>query len=321
MNVAFLYPGQGTQRPGMLHDLPVHPAVTATLAEAEHVLPGSSRRDTARELTSTVTAQVALCVAGVAATRALAGEGAVPDAVAGHSAGAFPAAVAAGALTFAEALVAVRRRGELMRDAYPRGYGMAAVLGLSVPMARRVVASISTAGDPAYVAVVDTDQQVVVAGTVRALERLTSAAAEAGARRVQRLEVGVPSHCPLLDRVAGAMADHLAAIPRRRLTVPYVGDATGRLLRDAGAVLDDLADGVAATVRWRDVTALLGELGTTLFVQTPPGDVLARFARAAHPRARVVALADTALADAALLVRRARPGSVHPSRDTRGAGR
>ncbi len=293
----------------MLHDLPHCPAVVATLAEAERILPGSSRRDTAEALRSTVTTQVALCVAGVAATRALADEGAVPDAVAGHSAGAFPAAVAAGALTFAEALVAVHHRGELMRDAYPRGYGMAAVLGLTVPQARRVIESVSTGGDPVYLAVVDTDQQVVAAGSTRALDRLTTAAAEAGARRVHRLDVSVPSHCPLLGQVAGAMAEHLASVPRRRLGVPYAGDATGRLLHDADAVLDDLARGIATTVNWRDVTALLGELGTTLFVQTPPGHVLARIAQAAHPHARVIALADTGVADAALFARRvhARP--------------
>ncbi|MGW3349265.1 hypothetical protein ACWDA3_38725 [Nonomuraea rubra] len=102
------------------------------------------------------------------------------------------------------------------------------------------------------------------------------------------------------------MTDHLAAVPRRRLTVPYLSDSTGRLLHDAGAVLDDLARGVATTVRWRDVTALLGELGVTLFVQTPPGHVLARFARAAHPDARVVALAGTRIADVVFLARRAR---------------
>ncbi|WP_431933795.1 ACP S-malonyltransferase [Nonomuraea jabiensis] len=306
MKVAFLYPGQGTQRPGMLHDLPRHPAVAETLAEAERVLPGSSRQDGAEALESSVTVQVALCIAGVAATRALAREGATPDVVAGHSAGAFPAAVTSGVLTFAEALTAVRRRGELMRAAYPSGYGMAAVLGLSVAQVRRVVEEVTTGTDPAYVAVIDSDQQVVVAGGVRALERLAAAAAEAGARRVRVLDIAVPSHCPLLAGVADAMADHLAAVPRRHLDVPYLSDSTGRLLHDAGAVLDDLACGVATTVRWRDVNAVLGELGTTLFVQTPPGHVLARFAHAAHPDARVVALAGTSLSDAAFLTRRAR---------------
>jgi malonate decarboxylase epsilon subunit len=305
MRVAFLYPGQGAQRPRMLRDLPDHSAVTATLTEAERILPGSSRQDSAEELGSTVTAQVALCVAGVAATRALADEGADPDAVAGHSAGAFPAAVAAGALTFAEALVAVHHRGELMRAAYPSGYGMAAVLGLSVPQVRRAVESIATVDDPAYVAVIDTDQQIVVTGSVRALDRLTTAAAQAGARRVQRLDVAVPSHCPLLGRVAGAMADHLATIPRRRLTVPYVG-GTGRLLHHADAVLDDLGRSIATTVRWRDADALLAELGTALFVQTPPGHVLTRIAQAAHPGARAITLADTGITDAAFHVRRAR---------------
>ncbi|GAA0423682.1 malonyl CoA-acyl carrier protein transacylase [Acrocarpospora corrugata] len=303
MRVAFLYPGQGTQRPGMLHDLPDHPAVAAALAEAERVLPGSARQDGAEALASTVTAQVALCVAGVASAGALLAEGVIPDAVAGHSSGAFPAAVAAGVLTFAEALMAVRRRGELMRDACPSGYGMAAVLGLSIPQVRRLVESAGTEGEPVYLAIVNTDHQAVVSGSDAALERLAAAAAQAGARRVQRLDVSVPSHCPLLARVADAMADHLAALPRRRLRVPYLGGATGRLLHDSGAVLDDLARSVATTVRWRDGIALLGELGTAVFIQTPPGHVLARIAQAAHPRARVITLADTRVTDAAALAR------------------
>ena len=305
VRVAFTYPGQGVQRARMLRDLPGHPAVSATLAEAERILPGSSRQDSAEELRSTVTVQVALCVAGVAATRALADEGATPDAVAGHSAGAFPAAVAAGALTFAEALAAVRHRGELMRDAYPSGYGMAAVLGASVPQVRRVVESVATEDDPAYVAVVDTDQQVVVAGSIHALDRLTAAAASAGAHRVRRLDIGVPSHCPLLGRVAEAMADHLAAIPRRRLTVPYVG-GTGRLLDHAGAVLDDLAQSVATTLRWRDAIAVLAELGTAVFVQTPPGNVLTHITHGAYPHVRAITLADSGITDTAFRVRRAR---------------
>ncbi|MET8138776.1 acyltransferase domain-containing protein [Sphaerisporangium sp. NPDC005288] len=308
LRVAYLYPGQGTQRPGMLHDLPDHPAVTATLAEAEQILPGSSRQDSAPALRSTVTTQVALCVAGVAVTRALAAEGATPDVVAGHSAGAFAAAVAAGALTFAEALIAVRHRGELMRDAHPCGYGMAAVLGLGVAQVRRVVASAATDADPLYVAVIDTDQMVVVSGGLRALERLSAESSRAGARRVQRLDIGVPSHCPLLGHVAEVMADHLAAIPRRRLTVPFIGGA-GRLLRDTETVLADLAHGIATTVRWRDANALLGELGTALFIQTPPGHVLAGFARAAHPYARCVTLSDTPIAEAALLSHRVHIGT------------
>jgi malonate decarboxylase epsilon subunit len=320
MRVAFLYPGQGAQRPRMLRDLPDHPAVTATLTEAERILPGSSGQDSAEELRSTVTAQVALCIAGVAATRALADEGADPDAVAGHSAGAFPAAVAAGALTFAEALVAVHHRGELMRAAYPSGYGMAAVLGLSVPQVRRAVASIATVDDPAYVAVIDTDQQIVVTGSVRALDRLTMATAQAGARRVERLDVAVPSHCPLLGRVAGAMADHLAPIPRRRLTVPYVG-GTGRLLHNADAVLDDLAQSITTTMRWRDTNALLAELGTALFVQTPPGHVLTRLAQAVHPDTRAISLADTGITDAAFRARRARAREGDEARRHRGHAR
>ncbi|MEO3810322.1 acyltransferase domain-containing protein [Sphaerisporangium sp. B11E5] len=302
VRVAFLYPGQGAQRPGMLHDLPRHPAVAGTLAEAERVLPGSSRRDGAEELASTVGAQVALCVAGVAATRALAAEGATPDVVAGHSAGGFPAAVAAGVLTFPEALRAVHHRATLMRDAHPTGYGMTAVLGPTVPQVRRLIAAVSTAADPLYLAVVDSGHQTVVTGTLGALARLTRAAPGYGAHRVQRLPIPVPSHCPLLTPVATAMATHLASVPHRPLTTPFIANSTARVLTTPGAVLHDLAWGVATTLRWHDATALLGELGITLFLQSPPGHVLTHLL----PSSRTVALADTPLRDAALAVRRAR---------------
>ncbi len=106
------------------------------------------------------------------------------------------------------------------------------------------------------------------------------------------------------------MAAHLGTVPRRAVTVTYLGGRTGRPLRDADAVLDDLARGVAATLRWRDVVALLGELGTTLFVQAPPGHVLARIAGAANPRARAITLARTSVADAVELTRRARATDV-----------
>ena len=122
MKVAYLFPGQGAQEPGMLHALPDHPAVAATLAAAP-------TPDDAAALRSTVTAQTALYLAAVASARALAAEGVEPDVVAGHSVGTFAAAVVAGVLTFEEALTAVHLRATMMERAFPSGYGMVAVVG------------------------------------------------------------------------------------------------------------------------------------------------------------------------------------------------
>ncbi|MDB6127564.1 MAG: mdcH, partial [Verrucomicrobia bacterium] len=130
MSVAFLFPGQGAQESGMLRSLPRHPAIAATLAEANRELEcATDDLDSADALRTTEGVQVALFIAGVAGARALAAESIRPDFVAGMSVGAFAAAVVAGALDFLPALRLVRSRGRLMQAAYPSGYGMAAIVG------------------------------------------------------------------------------------------------------------------------------------------------------------------------------------------------
>lgn len=307
MSVAFLYPGQGSQRPGMLGRLPDHPSVRRVLEEADrHLEGGVGRLNDPAALRSTVAAQLCLLVAGVATAAALDEEGAAPDVVAGHSVGAFGAAVAAGSLTFPEALAAVRLRATLMERAYPAGYGMAAVLGATPGAVRRLVETVSIPEEPLYVANVNAPDQVVVSGSAAALENLAAAAPGAGARSVERLDVAVPSHCPLMRPVADELAEHLRGVPRRALAAPYLSNAGGRVLRDAAAVLGDLSESLATPVRWHDATTLMVELGADLFAQLPPGRVLADLAEREHPGVRTVAVADAGLRDAAFLVRRAR---------------
>ena len=128
MTVLFTFPGQGAQKPGMLHTLPDHPETARTLAEATAALGRDVLAlDDAAALRSTVAVQLVLLVAGVAFARVLAAEGAAPGMVAGLSIGAWPAAVVAGVLDFADAVRLVELRARLMEDAYPSGYGMTAI--------------------------------------------------------------------------------------------------------------------------------------------------------------------------------------------------
>jgi len=132
MSVLFTFPGQGAQKPGMLHTLPAHPETARTLAEASAALGRDVLAlDSADALRSTVAVQLSLLVAGVAMARVLAAHGAVPRMVAGLSIGAWPAAVVAGVLEFADAVRLVELRARLMEDAYPSGYGMTAIGGLT----------------------------------------------------------------------------------------------------------------------------------------------------------------------------------------------
>src|SRR4051812_32998111 len=170
--LALIFPGQGAQSDGFLHRLPSHPAVRATLDEASSVLGADVLTlDTPDALRSTVAVQCGLTVAGVAIARALADEGLTPDLSAGLSVGAYPAAVSCGALPFPDALKMVRRRAELMEAAYPSGYGLAAVSGLTEhELAALAARHIDEGEPPVYIGNVNAPRQIVMAGANTALD-------------------------------------------------------------------------------------------------------------------------------------------------------
>jgi malonate decarboxylase epsilon subunit len=296
MSVAFLFPGQGSQRPGMLHDLPDHPIARDMITHATEVLGRDVLDlDTPEALGSTVATQLALLVDGATAARILVEEGGAPDFVAGHSVGAFAAAVAAGALAYPDALRLVDLRAHAMQEAYPAGYGMGVVAGLDERTVSRLTAESGTPNAPL---------QVCVAGADEALERVLDLAREHGAHRVRRLAVPTPSHTTLMAPVAAKLERALAAVPMDPPSVPYLSNVGGRALRDPEQIRDDLARSVEWPVRWHDATTLLFELGVRLFVELPPGHVLTDLATVAFPEARAIAVADAGVGSAVTLIAR-----------------
>jgi malonate decarboxylase epsilon subunit len=303
MSLAFLFPGQGSQQPGMLHTLPSTPAVSAVLDESRSQLGRlglTADVDTAAALQDTANVQIALLIAGVACARALSDDhGLTPQFVAGHSVGAFSAAVTAGVITLAEALAAVALRGDLMKEACADGdWGMAAVTGLSTRSACQIAQQVATADDPVWVANINSATQTVFSGTASALRKVADAAKIAGALNYERLDVAVASHCPKQAATAQRMAAHLAGLPRREPTVRYLTNTRGRATTSAQTVLDDLAQAVARTVQWYDATRLMGELGATCAIETEPGHVLTRLLASAAPAVAAISLQDNGLAAA-----------------------
>jgi len=291
----------------MLHDLPQCEATEATLEEAGRALNRNILElDSELGLSSTVAAQVALLIAGVAFGRALIAEGAVPNMVGGLSVGSFAAAVIADSLDFSLALPLVRLRGELMEKMYPHGYGMAVILGLDEKQLSDLVAKVTSPESPVFLANLNTPRQIVVSGAEAALERLMEKARLAGAGRTQRLNVAVPSHCGLLQPVADELDRAMAGAPLRNPKYVYVGNLGGRPLRDSASVRRELVGNVAHAVRWHDATTLMFELGARLFVELPPGRVLAKLAAASFPEARAIACAESRMDFIAQLVRRHR---------------
>jgi malonate decarboxylase epsilon subunit len=284
MSVLFSFPGQGAQKPGMLHTLPDHPETARTLAEASAALGREVLAlDGDAELRSTVAVQLCLLVAGVAMARVLAAHEASPTMVAGLSIGAWPAAVTAGVLSFEDAVRLVELRGRLMEDAYPSGYGMMAVGGLTRQQLEPLVAQVHGAGKPVYLANLNGPRQIVIAGQEAAMEEVAGLALAHGAQRAERLAVAVPSHCELLDAQARTLACAMDQVALARPRIAYVSSSLARVLFDGRRIGADLAANMAQPVLWADTVRHAWERGARLAVEMPSGSVLTRLTAPEFP--------------------------------------
>jgi malonate decarboxylase epsilon subunit len=280
MKTAILFPGQGSQRPQMLHELVQHSAVDETLSEVSEVLSLDVRMlDTPEALQSAVSVQLAILTAGVATARALQQSGLEPLAVAGLSVGAFSAAVAAASISLSDAVRLVRSRAEQMEQMYPTGYGLSAIVGLSEMQVAKLVDAENSKEHPVFVGNVNAPRQIVIAGSNAGMERVLQKAHAQGARKAERLDVPVPSHCPLLQPVADSLRAQLQSISVKDPKPIYLANVNARAVRTAQGVSQDLADNIAHGVRWHDATTVALELGCELFLQVPPGHTLSDLAR------------------------------------------
>jgi malonate decarboxylase epsilon subunit len=257
--------------------------------------------DSPAALRSTVSVQLALLASGVAVARALVAEGVAPEAVAGMSAGAFAAAVVAGVLNLTDGVRLLKQRAEKMVELYPEGYGLAAIVGLTEKQVSALVEEAFTEQNPMYVGNINAPRQIVIVGSNEGMNKVLQAARKRGARKAVRLDVSEPSHCPLLQPVTDALTKSLQAIHLQKPKLAYVGNVTGRALRSAEAISEDLATNIAHGVRWYDATTVLKELGCRLFLEMPPGHVLSELARETFPDVRTLAVGETSFTHALLV--------------------
>ena len=282
MSSLLVFPGQGAQQPGMLQRLP-----RETLSEASDVLGEDVLRlDSAAALQSTRAVQLCLLIAGVAASRQLS---VAADYVAGLSIGAYPAAVVAGALSFSDALHLVSLRGELMQQAYPQGYGMTAIIGLDLATVEGLLARVHGNDTPVYLANINADNQVVIAGSDGAMKAVADLAKVHGAGLARRLAVSVPSHCPLLDAPAKVLAEAFAGVPLRTPVLGYLSGSRARRVTHIEALRDDLAFNMCRVVDWRGTVQSAYERGVRLQIELPPGAVLTGLGRRVFEQGTVIA--------------------------------
>ncbi len=291
MAVAVLFPGQGSQFSGMADPWTGHAAGRAVLEEAsaamgQDVVAGCRDEEL---LSTTEFVQPALLACDVAAFRVLEAEGARFDAAAGHSLGEFAALVAAAVVGFAPALGAVVARGRAMQMASDRRAGtMTALVGVTPDEAAEICETAGR-GDVLAVANENASNQVVLSGTVEAIERAEEAAKSRGAKAI-RLKVAGAFHSPLMQPAVEPIREALAELDFAEPRFPIVANVSARFVGQPAALRDGLARHVVSPVRWERSMQALADGGIDAFVEAGPGQVLSKLAKRAFPGLRVAAV-------------------------------
>jgi [acyl-carrier-protein] S-malonyltransferase len=277
--LAFLFPGQGSQVPGMGKELAdTYPSARSVFSEADEAL-GFSVSDlcftgSEEALKLTANTQPAILTASVAAYRVLAENGVSPDFVAGHSLGEFSALVSADGLKFADAVRLVRRRGEYMQSAVPEGVGaMAAILGLSPAQVTEFCRK-AAEGQVVSPANLNSPEQTVISGNAEAVKRAVELASAGGAKRAVMLAVSAPFHSALMAPAAQRLEADLRATTFYPLRKPLVTNTDAEITTDGNEARESLIRQVTLPVRWEESIRVLIDEGVNTFVEVGPGRVL-----------------------------------------------
>ena len=303
--IAFVFPGQGAQKVGMGRSLAAaFPICHETFEEADAAR-GESLSTLCFEgpddrLMLTENTQPAILAMSTAAARLATSRGLTPAFAAGHSLGEYSAHVAAGTLSFADALRTVRRRGRYMQEAVPVGAGgMAAILGLDADGVARACAE-AAQGQVVTPANLNAPGQIVIAGHAEAVARAGERARALGAKRAIPLAVSAPFHCPLMKPAEDRLAPELRALQSHDPAFPVVANVDAQPKRTAVEAIEALVRQVSSPVRWEDVVRRLIADGARTFVELGPGAVLAGLIRKIDRGVTVVSVEDEAGLEAAL---------------------
>jgi len=301
--IGLVFPGQGSQSVGMGKALcEAHPHLKQVYDEASTVLgydvAALCFEGPAETLNLTEHTQPALLVSSIAALRALQPAGIKPVAVAGHSLGEYSALVAAGGLSYRDAVGIVQKRGRYMSEAVPAGTGLvAALLGLAADAVKEVCREAASVG-VVQAANFNSPGQVVIAGEKAAVERAIEIAKTKGCKKAVPLPVSVPVHTPLMRKAADRLAKDLAAISWSDLLMPLINNAEAKQIVNAADIQPSLVRQLPSSVLWEDSVKAMAAMGVKTFVEVGPGAVLTGLIRRILPDAVTMNVNDPKSLDA-----------------------
>ena len=304
MKILFSFPGQGAQYTNMLHQLPKSEITQQVLNLASDVLQEDILNlDSETALKNTRSVQLCILITGVIYANLLQQQGVEADYVSGLSIGAFPAAVFSGALDLSDAIKIVSLRGELMRHAYPQGYGLTSIQGLLEQQVCLIVEQVNSDQYPVYIANFNDEQQFVIAGSDQAMLKVAQLAKKMGARKVVKLAISVPSHCPLLTKTAHQLAQAMDNISIKIPRISYLSANNARIINQVEKLRDDLAYNMARSVYWHETMTAAYERGVRIAIEMPPGAVLTGLTKKVMDQGEVIALNQVGLIHAVQLVK------------------
>jgi [acyl-carrier-protein] S-malonyltransferase len=297
--VAFIFPGQASQYPGMGRNLAeAFPAARKVFEAADAALEFSLSRicfeGSEEELKLTENTQPAILTVSAAAERVLEENGVMPDYVAGHSLGEYSALVAAGSLDFAAAVKLVRNRGRYMQEAVPQGQGaMAAILGLAPAEVAEICKKAAT-GEVVTAANLNSPEQTVISGSAAAVKRAVEIASQSGAKRAVILPVSAPFHCALMKPAETRLEADLRATEFGALRFPLVTNVDAEAITSGDEARDALIRQVCMPVRWEDSIREMIAQDARIFVEVGPGRVLSGLLRQIDRSVRTFNVEDAA---------------------------